>query len=222
MLNRLPSWIWFGAWVLAFVAGMVNVLGFLGFEHQMLTHMTGLTSQLGVAINEGDGVGVFRIVSVMVAFLSGAFVSGLLIQNDEFHWGARYGLALFLETIVLAVAYALLRRESNFGFYLASFACGLQNAMVATFSGSVIRTTHVSGMFTDLGVALGHRLRKLPVDRRRIRICVSTITGFFAGGMLCAVLYPHFGKACLLIPAMITATLSTTFLRLRKRYAKRD
>lgn len=34
MISKLPRWVWTGTWVLAFVAGIINVVGFLGFEHQ--------------------------------------------------------------------------------------------------------------------------------------------------------------------------------------------
>ena len=51
---RLATWVWIGAAALACVAGMVNVVGFLGFEHQAITHLTGTTSLLGAALVSGD------------------------------------------------------------------------------------------------------------------------------------------------------------------------
>jgi uncharacterized membrane protein YoaK (UPF0700 family) len=50
MISKLPRWIWLGAWVLSFVAGFINVIGFLGFEHQAISHLTGTTSMPAVAL----------------------------------------------------------------------------------------------------------------------------------------------------------------------------
>ena len=38
---QLPRWVWVGAAALSCVAGIVNVVGFLGFQHQAITHLTG-------------------------------------------------------------------------------------------------------------------------------------------------------------------------------------
>jgi len=58
---RLPTWVWIGAVALSCVAGMVNVVGFLGFEHQAVSHMTGSTSQLGMALAQGDWARITRL-----------------------------------------------------------------------------------------------------------------------------------------------------------------
>ena len=61
--------------------------------------------------------------------------------------------------------------------------------MMTTFSSATIRTTHLSGMFTDIGIYIGHALRGLPVDSLRIRLCVIIISGYFMGGVVGAWLY---------------------------------
>ncbi len=88
-------------------------------------------------------------------------LSGFLIQDSTLQLGRRYGVALLLESLLLCAAVPLLYRDNSFGIYSASCACGLQNAMVSTYSGAVVRTTHLSGMFTDLGIFLGHAIRGL-------------------------------------------------------------
>jgi uncharacterized membrane protein YoaK (UPF0700 family) len=83
----------------------------------------------------------------------------------------------------------------------------------------VIRTTHLSGMFTDLGIFVGHYLRGLPVDRRRLRLCLLIISGFFTGGVASAILFHRLGYSALFIPATLTALTSISYgvyhLRLR-------
>ncbi len=217
MISKLPRWVWSGAWALAFIAGIVNVVGLLGFEHQAITHLTGTTSMLGAALAAGEGAAVLHLAAILGAFISGTVLSGFLIQDSTLKLDRRYGVALFLESLLLCAAVAFLNRRSDVGLYLASGACGLQNAMVSTYSGAVVRTTHISGMFTDLGIFLGHALRGLPVDPLRVRLCWVIISAFFSGGVAGALLFPHLGHATLLIPAALTGLTALAYVLYRTR-----
>ena len=211
MISKLPRWVWAGAWALAFVGGMVNVVGLLGFEHQAVTHLTGTTSMLAAALASLDVKTALHLAAIIGSFVAGNVISGFLVQDSTLQLGRRYGIALLLESALLCVAVPLLDRSSMFGIYSASCACGLQNAMVSTYSGAVIRTTHISGMFTDLGIFLGHTLRGLPVDSRRLRLCFLVITGFLCGGIAGAVAFRQFHHAALFIPAALTAITAFTY-----------
>lgn len=204
MITKLPRWIWIGAWALAFVAGIVNVVGLLGFQHQAVTHLTGTTSMLAAAVASLDGAAILHFAAVIGSFLAGTVASGFIIQDSTLQLGRRYGIALLLESVLLCGAVPLLSRGDLLGIYSASCACGLQNAMVSTYSGAVVRTTHVSGMFTDLGIFLGHALRGLPVDARRLRLCTVVITGFLGGGIAGAAAFHRIGEATLFIPGGLT------------------
>ncbi len=220
MISKLPRWIWEGAWALAFVAGFVNVVGVLGFEHQAVTHLTGTTSMLAVALASLDLAATLHFAAIISSFVAGTVLSGFLIQDSTLQLGRRYGVALLLESILLCVAVPLLTRNSLLGIYCASCACGLQNAMVSTYSGAVVRTTHISGMFTDLGIFLGHSLRGLPVDSRRRRLCFLIISGFLCGGVGGAIAFRHLSYSALFIPSALTAATSLaygTYLFLHRR-----
>ena len=121
-------------------------------------------------------------------------------------------------SLLLYVSVPLLEHKSAYGMYAAACACGLQNAMVSTYSGTVVRTTHVSGMFTDLGIFLGHALRGLPVDSRRLRLCLLVISGFLSGGIVGTFAFKVFSYSAPLFPASLTAVVSVTYglYRLRK------
>jgi uncharacterized membrane protein YoaK (UPF0700 family) len=101
-----------------------------------------------------------------------------------------------------------MQRGAAAGIYVLAATCGLQNAMVTTFSGSVIRTTHVSGMFTDLGIYLGHKLRGIRADERRLRLSVLVISGFAGGGVVGAWAFARVGNYALLIPAATSFALA--------------
>ncbi len=211
MISKLPRWVWAGAWVLAFIAGMVNVVGFLSFKQQAVTHLTGTTSMLAAAVARLDYAGMRHFAAAIGSFLAGTVISGFFIQDSTLKLGHRYGVALVLEALLLCGAVPLMEHGSDFGLYSAACACGLQNAMMSTFSGAVVRTTHVSGMFTDLGIFLGHAIRGLPVDGQRVRLCFLIITGFFSGGVVSAVAFAKLGYGTLYIPGGLTAAASLAY-----------
>ena len=214
---QLPRWVWIGAGALACVAGMVNAVGFLGFEHQAVTHLTGTTTLLGAALAQDDQRAATSLAGVALAFLVGAASSGFIVQDAALRLGRRYGVALALESGLLIASAYLFRREAVSGAWFAAMACGLQNGMATTFSGAVVRTTHLSGMFTDLGIGLGHALRGLPLQRRRLALCALIISTFLVGGVLGALAFARVGTDALLIPALLTGAVGIGYTIYRHR-----
>ncbi|WP_411832452.1 YoaK family protein [Pseudoxanthomonas mexicana] len=213
---QLPRWVWIGAVSLSCVSGMVNAIGYLGFEHQAVSHLTGTTSLLGIALTQGDGVAIAHLWGVLIAFSFGAMLSGMIIQDSTLKLGRRYGVALTLEALLLFASVPLFKQQQIWGALAAAMACGLQNAMATTFSGAAIRTTHVSGMFTDLGIGLGHLLRGMPLPIRRLTLSGLIITGFLAGGILGAWLFARLEYDALLAPAALTGLVGIVYAGYRQ------
>jgi len=213
---QLPRWVWIGAGSLACVAGMVNVVGFLGFEHQAVTHLTGTTSLLGAAIASGEIRAALQLLGVALAFMAGAALSGMIIQDSALRLGRRYGVVLTIESALLLLAVPLFKHQQIAGALLAAMACGLQNAMATTYSGAVIRTTHLSGMFTDLGIGLGHALRGMPLPKRRLLLSALIIGGFLTGGVVGAWLFHHLGYEALYAPAALTGLVGIGYTGYRQ------
>ena len=220
MISKLPRWVWLGAWLLAFIAGMINVVALIGFEHQGVSHLTATTSRLGAAWVMGDYHSLAQLAALIGSFLAGATISGWLIRDSVLKLGRRYGAALMLESILLFSSILFLRHHGVVGVYFASCACGLQNAMASTYSGAVVRTTHVTGMFTDIGIILGHRLRGLPADWKRLHLNTLIILGFITGGMSGAFLFRVMDYATLLLPAAGTGAAAIAYeVYLRRKRA---
>jgi uncharacterized membrane protein YoaK (UPF0700 family) len=217
MITRLPTWVWLGAATLAMVAGMVNVVGYLGFEHQAVTHLTGTTSLLGAALAHGDGRAAWHLILIVLSFVIGAVLSGVIIQDSTLRLGRRYGVALAIVAMLLAVSVPLFERQQIAGAAFAAMACGLQNAMTATYSGALVRTTHLTGMFTDLGVFLGHRLRGARPEPRRLWLCLAIIGGFLLGGIAGALLFPALQYRTLYLPAVLTGVTGVAYVVYRHR-----
>jgi uncharacterized membrane protein YoaK (UPF0700 family) len=220
MISKLPKWAWIGSGVLAFIAGMINSIGFLGFQHQGITHLTGSTTLFGVAAASGDYQAAFHLAGVVGAFFTGCVFGGFLIQDSTLRLGRRYGVALMIESILLLLAVPLLHRQSNFGDYLASCAMGLQNGMVSTYSGAVLRTTHLTGVFTDLGIFIGHRLQGLRVDKRRVRLCLLLLGSFLGGTIVGTIGFARFSYGTLYFPAALTGCVGAAYSIYYHRYWK--
>ncbi|MBC7806663.1 MAG: DUF1275 domain-containing protein, partial [Akkermansiaceae bacterium] len=181
------------------------------FDHQTVTHLTGTTSMLAAALARLDKGATLHFAAILLSFFTGTVLSGYIIQDTAFRLGRRYSAALLIESALLCVAVPLLTVNKEWGIYFTSCACGLQNAMVTTYSGTVIRTTHLSGMFTDLGIFLGHAIRGLPVDRHRLRLSLLIISAFFSGGVVGAILFRALEYATLYVPAIIVGSIAVIY-----------
>jgi uncharacterized membrane protein YoaK (UPF0700 family) len=201
MFSKLPRWVLVGGALLAFMAGLINVSGFLGVQHAGITHLTGTTTLLGIAVGEGDAVHVLHFAAMIGSYLAGTIASGAIIQDSVLRLGRRYGVVLCMEALLLVIAVPLLDSGNLLGDYIASAACGLQNAMVSTYSGAVLRTTHVSGTLTDLGIFVGHWLRGMQVDARRMRLLLALVVSFLAGAIAGTHLFHAFAFGALYFPA---------------------
>ena len=211
MLARLPRWVEVGGFWLAAVAGAVNAIGLLGFEHQAVSHLTGTSTLLGLALVDVDLAGSAHLLLILLSFVLGAALSGVIIDNAVLRLGRRYSVALVIEALLLLLAMVALGRGSSSGHFLASAACGLQNGMVSTYSGAAIRTTHVSGLFTDLGTMLGARLRGHPLDRRKALLFLLLIAGFTLGGSVGAYGFARLQFGALAIPAAGALVLAAAY-----------
>lgn len=189
--------------MLAFSAGIINAIAFMGFSHQAATHVTGLFSHLSIALSRLDFTQARLVAFIILSFFTGAVLSGAVLRDAHLKMGRRYGAALGLECLFLLLSTYGFHRGSAWGEYFASMAAGLQNAMVSTYSGAIVRTTHLTGVLTDLGVLVGHGLRGLAVDFRRVRLLAILILSFTAGGFWGALLYSQSGYNAMLVPAGI-------------------
>ncbi len=211
MINKLPKWVEVGGFLLALNAGFINAVGLLGFKHQAVSHLTGTSTFLSLAIVNSNAQEIAHLLLVMASFVVGAAYSGLIIGNTALQLGRRYSVALVTESALLFVSMYLLNHGSLVGHFFASAACGLQNAITSTYSGAVVRTTHVSGLFTDLGVALGLRVRGHKTDARKIVIYCILISGFIIGGIAGSLLFAKFMFSAILAPCILTAFIAVSY-----------
>ncbi len=212
MITKLPRWVEIGGFWLSCIAGSINAIGLLGFKYQAVSHLTGTSTLLGVSLAAANLFDCAHLLGITLAFVFGAAVAGALVGNAALQLGRRYGIALVLESLLLLAAmFALLSTDSTSGHLLASAACGLQNGMVSTYSGAVVRTTHVSGLFTDLGTMLGTWFRGHPFNSRQAILYLLLIVGFVLGGLIGAFLFERYQFHAMLFPALGALALAAIY-----------
>ncbi|KXI28105.1 YoaK family protein [Paraglaciecola hydrolytica] len=211
MIKRLPRWVEFGAFILAFSAGCINAIGLSGLTHQAISHLSGTATLAGSALANIDYATLFHLLVILLSFLLGAALSGLLLSGRSVKSGRQYDSLLLIEGILLILAMLLMHKGSIYGHFLASCACGIQNALATTYSGAIVRTTHVTGIFTDLGIMLGAKLRGESFDKRKGILFVLIILGFITGGTLGTILFSHFAFRALVAPAIICFVLALSY-----------
>lgn len=141
--------------ILAFNAGLINSVAFfeLGW---FVSHQTGTFSKVGF--------GNMEALYLLASFVFGSATCGLFIAKDTVHIGlALYDFGL-LSISGLLVA-ATLCHHNQYAKFFAAAACGLQNGMATHWGGAVVRTTHVTGLFTDVGLLIG-RLASITIRKR--------------------------------------------------------
>ena len=202
MLKRhAPGWVYAGGLLLTAAAGCVNAVAVASAYHAV-THMTGTVFAISLEFSRGQTDIALRAAAVVASFFLGAALSGFIVQQSSLHAGRRYGVALMVEGAILFGAWLGLSAHSVAGEVLAAVACGLQNALATSYSGAIVRTTHVTGVVTDLGIAIGHWLARQPVEWFRVRLHLVLLLGFTSGGALGALSVPLLGATTLLIPAV--------------------
>ena len=169
---------------------------------------------------------------MFVSFFAGAVLSAVLTESAKRRgMASKYippmaveaGLLLILAMIIHT--HPFVKESETFIFYtmggLAALAMGLQNATITKISGAVIRTTHLTGVTTDLGIesvqyllwyrdlVRGRRWsragRVLKISNRhpsfqRVMLLASIIGSFLFGATVGTYIFKNHPGASLLFP----------------------
>jgi uncharacterized membrane protein YoaK (UPF0700 family) len=211
---------------------------------KFVTNQTGNTARLALEIRDihmdSDEAMEFRDAAIiLVCFMGGAFLCGLLIDRNQVQLGGKssYGLALVGNALLLVIATVASLRGTSAphisGAYFAAAASGLQNAMCTSHFGAVIRTTHITGTVTDIGSTIGRMvcifLRKrcrmgqlnivekaeIEVDKKKLLVLLPLLFGFWLGCFLGAYLEFQMHEYALLVPASFTGVVGVIYMFFR-------
>lgn len=198
--------------LLSFVAGIVNVAGFLAIQ-RLTTNVTGHFAFIVEEILKLNFWQGFIYFLYIFFFFLGSFVSNLIVEiisktNDRFI----YVIPTIIESLILfflaIFGQFLISQNPNLLACAMLFAMGLQNSLVTTISNSTVRTTHLTGLFTDLGIELSQLFFYNQKDQKdklygSIKLRLTIITFFFLGGLLGGIFYSALQLYVLAIAATV-------------------
>jgi uncharacterized membrane protein YoaK (UPF0700 family) len=211
---------------LAFQAGILNIGGLLAC-HSFVSHVTGFATLFGVQVNRGNWTAAEGMLLVPLFFLLGAMLSGFLIDiRLKLHKKPKYYMVfgfLFLLLFLIVVGgfngffgafgEPLESTEDYTLLAVISLVCGMQNGMVTLVSKSVVRTTHLTGVTTDLGIGLVRVLysgalgEKIGEEGRANFMRIGIITFFTCGGAVGYSLFSRYAYRGFLFPMAISGLL---------------
>lgn len=218
------------AHVLPFVAGAVNASGFV-IVGAYTSHVTGSVARVGEELAQRNVFGALQAVFLVLSFLIGAAAATALLDHGNDSRQGQYARPLAAEAATLLVVMLLGIAEPKTTPHLRSittallcFAMGLQNALVTRLSGAVVRTTHLTGVVTDIGIetvrayawlrALGLKgvlprlllVRSAP-ELAKLRLHCAILLSFSLGALMGPYLYLSWGYLSMALPLFILGQL---------------
>ncbi|MFV8344539.1 YoaK family protein [Flavobacterium sp. ZB4P13] len=221
------------ATLLSFVAGIVNVTGVLSIQ-TLTTNVTGHFAYFAEEIMKRDYAAAITFFVFTIFFLFGAFTSNFLAELiSKKHPNLSHVIPISLEMIVLigvgvfGAQSALSSIEGKWIAFSMLFAMGIQNSLVTKISQSTVRTTHLTGLFTDLGIELSQLFfYKKPEEKKKLKTSIylrlSIITFFFIGCFSGGFLYNLLEMKTLFVAAtFLLIALLYDYIRLQFHVIKR-
>lgn len=226
--NKINRLVWS---CLAFQAGAINAGGFLAC-HRFVTHTTGFATQLGFDLAILKWQDALGMLTVPLFFMAGSMISGYYVDRPLIEKRPPQFYNLFLMISCFMFGIVVLGEAGLFGdfgkefdiassYLLIALLCmssGIQNAMTTTGSVNNVRTTHLTGHTTDLGVSLvksiyiaDKKARNLERNKNQVRVLV--IAAFILGSVASSYLFLNFNFFGFILPGII----SLIFYALSKR-----
>ncbi len=211
--------------MLAFVAGATNAGAYLAVK-LYTSHMTGMVSSMADNLVLGNNDFALSAFGGVVSFLTGAATTAFMVNfARRRHMHSEFAFPLMLEALLM-LCFGLLGSQLSLvkGMFvpatvmLLCFMMGLQNAVITKLSNAVIRTTHLTGIITDLGIELGklfywnrHLLDAsddVVADRDRLNVLSILTISFFGGGIFGALGFKYIGYAMTIPLALLLILLA--------------
>jgi uncharacterized membrane protein YoaK (UPF0700 family) len=198
--------------LLSFVAGVVNVAGFLSVQ-KLTTNVTGHFAFFVDEVFKQQFLEAFNYFLYVLFFFMGSFFSSFSVELvHKIKGRIIFSIPVIVESIIL-ITVAVLGEEiivtaPNMLAYTLLFAMGLQNSLVTRISNATVRTTHLTGLFTDLGIELSQLFfYKLKEQKAKlyssIKLRLTIISFFFFGGLFGGIFYSKINLYVLCIAGIL-------------------
>jgi len=201
MRNFSANHIFFGGCMLAFGASFLNT-GFLISTGASVSHLTGDIARIGsglFGLHNAEGFPIAQVTIATIGFVTGATISGFLLHHPHLELSRPYGRTLSALGAFLIAAHFLYPGFAMLSIGIASAVCGAQNALANRYRGVVLRTTHLTGLFTDFGIHLGMRLRGHNIETWKLLIPIWITLSFLLGAIASSTLIWRFETDWMLV-----------------------
>lgn len=227
--SRSNMSVWF---VMAFQAGMLNIGGFMA-THRFVSHVTGFAAFMGVDIANNSYIHAFGMLVVPFFFLLGTMISGQLVDvRLKLDLAPKYYFTFGIMFLLIFTVYI----AGHFGFFgpfgeplestndytlliLLCLVCGIQNGTITTVSRSVVRTTHLTGITTDLGIGLVRLINRKKLnhsieseEHKANFMRLGIIFSFAIGSVAAGISFEKYGYEAFLLPTLTSGSLYVLML----------
>ena len=223
--NRI---VWYA---LAFQGGFVNILGFLAV-HRFVSHVTGFAGRFAFSLYEVKYTDALAAFFIPVFFLIGSTVSGFFTEvRREKGQAPIYIISMISMSLVFATL-GILGVNGSLGIFgepfesfhdfillaALSFTCGMQNALFTSASGAVVRTTHLTGITTDLGIGIAKILNRQghDIEYQSNWLRIGIIVSFLIGSLIGVVIIQQIKYLSFFIPAVLSLIIAFKLYHTRK------
>lgn len=229
--NRTPKHNLQIASLLSFVAGLVNVVGFFSVQ-KLTTNVTGHFAFFVDEVFKRNFSDAFHLALFVFFFFFGAFAANFMVETYyRIRENQIFVFPIILEALILAfVAFTgnfFIQENPDIIAYSLLFAMGMQNSLVTSISKSIVRTTHLTGLFTDMGIEISQLFFYKSKTHKHslltsIKLRITIIVMFFAGGLCGGILFDYFQIKTLIVGSIIlVGGLTYDFLKIRLLLLKR-
>jgi uncharacterized membrane protein YoaK (UPF0700 family) len=209
--------------IFAFSAGAINSGGFLAIG-QYTSHMTGLLASISDNLIVGANMAVMLAIMALSLFCAGAAFSAFLINYlRRKMWGRQFSGPILLEALLIIMFGALTAADIGgkvsigMSAGLLCFIMGLQNATITKITRARMRTTHITGILTDIGIQLGNGQTRHNHHLASLSVLRLVLLMFFMGGLSGAILFSSIGAVfCIPLALMLAAIAMPPFCKSTK------
>lgn len=220
--------LWF---ILAFQGGAVNISGFMAI-HKFVSHVTGFSALFANELVSKNYINSLYALLVPFFFLLGSFFTGLFSTSTKVGKLPRF-FVVFITLSLIFFFIAIYGQLGYFGVFaedfihirdvvlliLLSFSMGSQNAIITHYSNSIVRTTHLTGITTDLGIGLAEIVNGVANDlvKRTNYIRIGIIVFFVIGSVFANILFSKVGFLGFYFFGLLNLSIAVIYLIIKIR-----
>ena len=200
----------FVAMAFLFNSGWIDSIVLYNVYNESVTYMTGNFSSVGDAIATHNFFFLINVLSLIIGFIFGAMLSGMLLRTENLYFDKTYGRVLILQAVFTLLGLVLMNHSgykvyAYYDLFFLAIAMGIQNSLTTIYSNGLARTTHLTGTTTDFGIHLGRLFARKPYDKKKLLFYFSSMLVFLIGAAIGG-LWSHYSKEdylYLLLPSII-------------------